>query len=501
MNTFNKARNSFFSLISVALLFGLTISLHSAPMAGVHDTRTAVQYDSPAVVRIISEITGSVVCYSCSSSGGNVYFPAQANNYYYTYVSGSGAIISPDGYILTADHVVDATNNIEAQNAILQLAEQDYATTNNISLAEAQAQFQQYASDMVVTAQVSKTMVYMSTSYIGQLQNTAQVVSYQATRIVANSTPDKQDVAIIKIEASDLPFITLNTTSTPNIQDQVTAIAFPGDADYATSGSFIDLLTPANSDVNTLSGLLSPSVNSGQISSEKTQSDGTLIYEVTGISAPGSSGGPVINTSGAIIGFVDAGTDTQRLTYLIASSIVKEYVQQAGVATQPSGAFMSAWEQALNDYNSANQCHWQAAKTDLQNLKLQYPTFNAIQPLLQTATTNGSGSCSVSGGGPSVGLVALIILALGSAAAGVYYFVIRKNSPSGFRLAGGGTSTTAQQIVNSAPNSPQILADSSVAAPNDSDNAPTDTGKHCANGHLVQDQSAKFCPSCGAPIA
>lgn len=427
MNSLNKARNSFFSLASITLLLGLTISIHSLPLANVHDTRSAVQYDSPAVVRIISEITGTVVCYSCSSTGGNVYFPVQANNYYVTYVSGSGAIISPDGYILTADHVVDATNNIEAQDAILQLAEQDYANTNNITLADAQAQFQQYASNMSVSAQVSKTMVYLSTSYIGQLQNTAQVVSYQATRIVANSTPDKQDVAIIKIEANDLPFITLNTTSTPNIQDQVTAIAFPGDADYATSGSFIDLLTPANSDVNTLSGLLSPSVNSGQISSEKTQSDGTLIYEVTGISAPGSSGGPVINNNGAIIGFVDAGTNTQRLTYLIASSIVKEYVQQAGVSANPSGSFMSAWGQALNDYNSTAQCHWQSAKTDLQNLKLQYPTFNAIQPLLQTASSNGANACSISGGGSSIGLIAIIILVLGAGAAGVYYFVFRKN--------------------------------------------------------------------------
>jgi S1-C subfamily serine protease len=62
----------------------------------------------------------------------------------------------------------------------------------------------------------------------------------------------RDDVAIVKIGAHDLPYLTLASASTIHVQDSVTALAFPGDADL---DNFPVLLDPTRSDVNTLNSL------------------------------------------------------------------------------------------------------------------------------------------------------------------------------------------------------------------------------------------------------
>jgi serine protease Do len=517
--------------------------LSSRPaLADTSSNHFAVELDSPAVVRIVTKLTGTVTCYGCGSGGANVTFPSTPGYVYYTYVSGSGAIISPNGYILTADHVVDATNNADAQNAILQLAIDDYASQQGISQSDAAATFQNLASQISVQVQAASSTIFLSTFYLGPLQNTAQVTSYQMTRIVANSTPDKQDSAVIKIEASDLPFITLNSSDAIHIQDNVTAIAFPGDADYVASGDFTALLDPTKSDVNTINSLLGPSVNTGQITAQKTASDGTLYYEVNGIAAPGSSGGPVIDAQGNIIGFVDAGPATDRLTYLISSSIAGEYVQQAGIAGATSGAFMTLWKKALTEYSATSTCHWTNAKRDLTTLHAQYPAFGAIQSYLQTATQNATPSDCPAPSSNAGAIIAIVVIVLLAAGAGGYFYYTRRRQQTP-AVAGLGmqpymanpypsspySGSPPQQISPGAPPPPNASQPSSepltpgvppplgtyrpASGPSASPQSPAEpppiTGQHvsappgvryCPQGHAVSDASAQFCPLCGAAL-
>lgn len=539
-----------------AVTFAFTLALSSPATVALADTSThhAVQLDSPAVVRIVTGFNGTVTCFSCASDGSNVVFPQNGTSYQVA-SSGSGAIVSPNGYILTADHVVDSTNNSELQNYFLQQAISDNATLQGVSVATSQQEFQTYANSVSIQIQKIKTLIYLSTSYTGQLQNVAQITSYTATRIVANSTPDKQDVAVLKIEATDLPFMPVLPTASVNIQDTVTAIAFPGDADYVLNGSFITLLNPLQSDVNTVNSLLSPSVNTGQITAQKTQSDGTLIYEVNGISSQGSSGGPVINSQGQIIGFVDSGPSTDRITNLIASNIANEYVTQSGVTGQQSGAFMSLWSKAYNEYDSTGACHFTNAKRDLTSIHTQYPNFGAIIPLLQQATLKATPSeCpapSSTNGGLIAALAVILLLALGGG--GFYFYTISKqpkpaaalpwnaqgyigeqhqSSPYGSYTtptAGGYNMPPPPQAPYNAPIPPTVVVEepsgtsvhpapgapsappsgptqlppiSGVASSAPITPAQTATGtRSCTQGHIVHDATAKFCPECGSPIA
>lgn len=428
-----------------------------------------VQLDGPAVVRIVTDVLGNVTCRQCANDGTDIVFPLDGGAYE-ELLAGSGAFISPDGYVLTADHVVDIDNNSELTQAFLNLAINEYAQKLSLSTAQATQDFQNSAANITVNHKVSSQRVFLSTGYTGTLANTAQVTSYAVTRIVANSTPDKQDTAIVKVEAHDLPYLKLAKANSIHVQDTVTAVAYPADAD---TGDFTSLENPTQSDINTINGLLSASVNTGQITAQKTLSDGTLVYETTGIGSQGSSGGPIIDDAGNIIGFVDAGTDTARLVFAIPSDVIAEYVQQAGITNPAPGTFMPLWTKAVNEYNASGPCHWTNAYHDLQNLQAQYDQFHAITSLLTTAQTKATPAecpppANNTGLIAGIAVVALILLAGGG------YFLMQQRKKSALMTAnaslyGGNPYVTADAPpplqFPLPPSSPYVMAPVEPTAP------------------------------------
>ncbi|MBF6590554.1 MAG: trypsin-like peptidase domain-containing protein [Ktedonobacterales bacterium] len=403
-------------MVPIALAFAITAAQPSA----TSDIKQAVELDSPAVVRIVSQIYGRLICRRCNNDGTDITSPANGN-YWDLTSAGTGAFISPDGDILTADHVVDhGPNSSQDIAATLGDAASDlasrYNTTTSYIYSWAQTNANVISYDIVVKGQ----WAFLPVAYTGQLQNSAQVTSYAITRIVANSPPDKQDVAIAKVEAKDLPYLSLASANGVSVGDPVTAIAFPGDADQGlTSADFSALLNPTQSNVNTINSLLTASVQTGQLTAKKTQSDGTPVYETSDIGNHGSSGGPVINAQGQIIGFVDRGPDSTntRVDYLVPSTVVAEYTQQAGIVNPKPEAFMSLWSQAITSYNAGGQCHWTRAYASLQQLQQQYVNFGGVQSFLQTARTKATpGECPTGAdGGALIRTLAILLLLLGGA--------------------------------------------------------------------------------------
>lgn len=549
-----------FLLVALLTLAALPTTMLGAQVASAHamdDGATkAVMLDSPAVVRIIGALQGGLICHACDASGADIVSPQSGAFQWAT--TGSGAFISPDGYILTADHVADQTaNNPLNVDFVAQAASQDIGQRYNLDPNVVLNFLQNHASQVQIIVQSISQTVFLSTGYTGQLQTTGAAISYPVTRIVASSPVDQQDTAIIQVGAEDMPNLTLAQASDVSTGETITALAFPGDADQVTqnggagTGDWLPLYNPSQSDAGTISSLLTPTVETGQITAQKTAT-GTLYYETSAISNHGSSGGSVVDDQGRVIGFVDQGSATGRVSVLVSSSVAASYVRQAGVNNSGQGTFEVLWTKAVNEYYATGTCHFTNAASDLNKLHTNYPAFGGIQPLLRNAQAKATpGDCptspnfvllfgAVGGGLVLIILVVLVVVlllrrraaqpalapagasynpAIGTlSAAGFPPGMGEPSSPPGYQPAAAppwyngnpdGTVLPGMPAQASAPQAGQAYPSGPHAyepgighpsGPSAYQQVQPPAVSMCANGHPVQDAGAQFCPTCGAPV-
>src|SRR5260221_462101 len=94
----------------------------------------------------------------------------------------------------------------------------------------------------------ARTIVWQSTAYTGPLASGAirDAQSFDA-KLVANSPYTQDDLAVIHIDQSDTPSITLDDSASVAVEDRLTLIAFPGNGDV--NGNATNFLTPSVNDV------------------------------------------------------------------------------------------------------------------------------------------------------------------------------------------------------------------------------------------------------------
>ncbi len=119
----------------------------------------------------------------------------------------------------------------------------------------------------------------------------------------------KLDIALIKIEAQNLPHVTLSTEENVLIGQVITVIGNPR--------------------------RLQNTVTSGIISQLRKQQDGTLWHQISAPISPSSSGSPVFNEKGEVISVAFAsikGEGNQNLNFAIPISYVRELAEANDIA-------------------------------------------------------------------------------------------------------------------------------------------------------------------------
>lgn len=204
--------------------------------SGIPDFTAAATSATPAVVHIKTKIKGSTVSSKRSNPFGDLFgdddpffqFFGGPRSMPDQQASGSGVIMSGDGYIITNNHVVDG------------------------------------ASDINVTLSNRK--------------------SFKATLV---GTDPNTDLAVIKIDASGLPYMMLGNSDDVKLGQWVMAVGYP-----------------LNLDVTVTAGIISAKARS--IGINKSDRAIESFIQTDAAVNPGNSGGALINTNGELIGINSA---------------------------------------------------------------------------------------------------------------------------------------------------------------------------------------------------
>ncbi|OYD56097.1 serine protease [Fictibacillus aquaticus] len=296
--------------------------------SGISKAQKLAEMSKPAVVRILDY---AVVDWQFSGTNPDVAEYMNAVQYRSVFGgSGSGAIISPDGYIVTNAHVVNGSQlkeeeiaNIAFEQLVGEIA--DYYGYNYQAVYDYMVQYTLYTN----VEKVLKVILPGGDELAGEVK------SYGGMDNAG------KDVAVVKVEAKNLPTLKFGNSDNIENQDNIWVIGYPA---------------AANSDVLSQDSSLVSSMNAGQISatSKKTE-QGSPVIQLNAASTHGNSGGPVINDKGEIVGLLTFRGDTvngqevQGFNFAVPVNTVKEFVNQAG-AKNKKGDIDKLYEEGLIYY-------------------------------------------------------------------------------------------------------------------------------------------------------
>jgi serine protease Do len=256
---------------------------------------------------------------------------------------GTGFLYRPDGYLITNAHVVgDAnTKDPQAQQMLkLKTLRMLISTAEKLNQREMSDGEKQYILDrMRLTTPVIKVFLNNKAQYTGEIKAYSDPTGVNVGK----------DIAIVKIDASNLPTVPLGNSDDVHVEEPVTVIGYPGAA--SAMGETLG-------DEISIQSLLVPTVTNGHISAVKMDYKGSPVLQSDAAITHGNSGGPAFDPDGKVVGIATFGAqEASGFNFFIPINTAMEFVRQAGAEPQ-SGSFDATWHAALL---AMSEHHWSRA--------------------------------------------------------------------------------------------------------------------------------------------
>jgi S1-C subfamily serine protease len=274
--------------------------------------------------------------------------------------TGSGFIVTPNGYIVTNAHVVAMPEDTGSQLVVSAMESSVLPTdfewlnsyTSRLGLAPTEEQVNAY-SDALIQYYSSTTTIDSATSEayvlsrysIPGVQTGEQPIRAEVIPHATGTPIPGKDVAVIKIEATNLPTLPLGNETALQPLDDLIVIGYPG------AVSTNPVLSPTGQE---------PSVITGEFSGYQTTIEGWSAMQVQAPIAHGNSGGPALDSSGRVVGIATFGSldpntlqESPGFNFLVPVSIVKDYLNRANVQPNES-QFTTMYRQALTEYSAGD---------------------------------------------------------------------------------------------------------------------------------------------------
>lgn len=304
----------------------------------------------PAVVRVVA-------IYWATWTVGNV----RINSVYGGY--GSGAFIHPDGYVATNAHVVEAYAHTEEKRrekmaeGFVKTVVEKYGLTKEqgaLLIASGRARMEKINTIFIVVTPSGEQLPY-------DVKEMGSVTGEK----------DGKDVAVIKVEGRNFPTVRLGNSDKVRTGERIFVAGYPSSADLGNWGN--------------AQSLLEWSWAQGTVSSDRkaTQQGAPLIQVNAEGIKPGSSGGPVMNTDGEVVGLLTFGS-LGGPHWAMATRTLQEYMRKAGVANE-SGLTDKAYSEGLAFFW---QGYYSKALAKFEEVRRLYAKHSEIDSLIADCQNN-----------------------------------------------------------------------------------------------------------------
>lgn len=258
--------------------------------------------------------------------------------------SGTGFFVTGDGYFVTNCHIIDRDNAYirrqfilstfkEVTDANIRSLERSWAMT----LSDEQRSLLNNAYS-VIYSQVSSMIIFdLKKEIFVQFRIDSGKGDFiirrlPASVIISGKAMPGKDVAVLKVDSvKQMPTLPVSSDPMVKIGSQVLVFGYP---EPVTSNAFLARETN-----------IEPSLTSGVVSAIKRSIGGWPVIQMDAIIAHGSSGSPVCNSKGEVIGLATFGSLEQKtgslaagFNFAIPVSVVKEFLDSAMIHPEMSHA-------------------------------------------------------------------------------------------------------------------------------------------------------------------
>jgi S1-C subfamily serine protease len=293
------------------------ILVRSATTAEAETVQEVLLSAKPAVALVVSEVAAEVTL-SCGGASTTV-TPEPFRE------TGTGWFVNPNGWFMTNAHVVSPArrppDQLSAEMA-KKAARPDCRTTN------------------------VKLEPSISVILANGVRMAAMVVKYSPP--VAGEDMSGRDLALLRLEAADMPALTLGDSSALQIGDHLHIIGFPG--------------VVLTHELLNASAKMEASITNGAVSGFKQDRSGQPVIQTDAPAAWGDSGGPAIDDRGQVIGVLtfvtqgggEPGTNVQGFNFVIPVQAVRDFLNGTAVKLDEPSRFNDAWRAGLHDFFAEN---------------------------------------------------------------------------------------------------------------------------------------------------
>jgi S1-C subfamily serine protease/rhodanese-related sulfurtransferase len=372
------------------LLLAVLLTLPGRVAAQELTLQEMVLRAKPAVAVVVAEVGGEVTL-RCGKTDKTI-TPAPYRE------SATGFLVSPRGWVITNAHVVFVAHDPPRNWMTAHLVEKAFRAECLPALLSARGLApgeRPELEDSLARAAVAATpadRVSLAPSVSIVLQNgirlQAKIAKYSPP--AAGEAMSGRDLALLRVGAADMPALPLGDSAGLKIGDKLSVIGFPG--------------VVMSHELLSASSKVQASVTHGAVSGFKQDRAGQPIVQTDAAAEAGTSGGPVVDTAGRVVGVMTSvtqgeGGTVQGFNFVIPVASVKEFLGDTSVALDETSRFNTAWYAGLAEffagrYSRATRHLTEANRLfpelpDLQRIAMENAELVKTQPLLPWGRVGG----------------------------------------------------------------------------------------------------------------